>query len=523
MNIYAAQAGWAGRAGIWGAVCVLCLLMVMAPLARAADAPQAAGGLGWNLWPFYDERDDPVDRVHVRTGLGPLLTFDRSRDDAVRRLAIRPMFHWREERPAQRLEWEVLYPLMSYTRTEGDWEFQFLQLLNLREEGSRPRERERRQDFFPFYLSGTTETGETYQAVVPFGGRLLDRLGQDEIEFALFPLYARFVKQRTETRYFPWPILSVTRGEGHSGFRIIPLYGEEVKAGVFEKRFVLWPLFLHQRTGLDGDAPEETLAVFPLFVSQRSKPRDSTTVLWPLFNYTQDRERQFEQWDLPWPLIKIARGEGRTINRFLPLFSLEERLLRNEFLLRELRSTDLHLLFPLYSRSEEAIPGSRKVRDRILWWLYSDTREDGRDGSTRRVDAWPFFHYRRDREGAVQFGTLALLEAFMPGNERIERNYSPLWTLYTYRRNPEGDQVRSFLWNLVRHEETSGGVAIELLGPVLAYRERGSDAHLSVLGGLLEYEVKERTRSVRLFQDLTFTWTAVPQPLAALDPAGGAR
>ena len=523
MNISPIQAGWAGRASIRGAVSALCLLMVMAPLARAADAPHAAGGAGWNLWPFYEERDDPVDRVHVRGGLGPLLTFDRSRDGAVRRLAIRPMFHWREERPAQRLAWEVLYPLMSYTRTERDWEFQFLQLLNLREEGSQPQERERRQDFFPLYLSGTAETGETYHAVVPFGGRLLNRLGTDEIEFALFPLYARFVKQGTETRYFPWPILSVTRGEQRSGFRIIPLYGEDVKAGVFEKRFVLWPLFLQQRTGLDGDSPEETLSVLPLFVSQRSPARDSTTVLWPFFTYTVDRERQYEEWDLPWPLIKIARGEGRKINRFLPLFSLEERVLRNEFLLRELKSTELILLFPLYLRSQEETSRSLKVRHRVLWWLYSDTEETGQDGATRRVDAWPLFRYQRDREGAVQFQTVALLEAFLPGNERIERSYSPLWAVYTYRRNPEGDQVRSFLWNLVRHEETSGGVAIELLGPVLAYRERGEDAHLSVLGGLLEYEVKERTRSVRLFQDLIFTWTAVPQPLAALEPAGGAR
>lgn len=515
------RADSAGRWRGWGLVCALCLLLPAG--VEAADAARAPRGAGWNLWPFYDERDDPVDRMHVQGGLGPLLTFARSPDKAVEESAFRPLFRWREEKPAQRLEWEVLYPLMAYTRTERDWEFQFLQFLNFREEGSRPQEREERFDLFPVYLSGKTETGEEYRAVLPFGGRALNRLGQDEMEFVLFPLYGRFVKHGVETRYFPWPILSVTRGEGHSGFRIIPLYGEEVKAGVFEKRFALWPLFLQQRTGLDGDSPEETLAVLPFFVSQRSKPRDSTTILWPFFTYTADRERQYEEWDLPWPLIKIARGEGRTINRFLPLFSLEERVLRKEFLLRELKSTDLILLFPLYSRSQEEIPGSRKVRDRILWWLYSDTREEGRDGSTRRVDAWPFFRYQRDREGAVQFQTVALLEAFMPGNDRIERNYSPLWALYTYRRNPEGDQVRSFLWNLVRHEETSGGVAVELLGPVLAYQERGEDAQLSVLGGLLEYEVKERTRSVRLFQELIFTWTAVPQPLAALAPAGGAR
>ena len=264
-----------GRWRRWALVGALCLLLPVG--AAAADPARSAGGPGWNLWPFYDERDDPVGRVHVQGGLGPLLEFDRSRDGAVRELAIRPMFHWREEPPARRLEWEVLYPLMSYARTEEDWEFQFLQLLNLREEGSKPQEREERFDLFPVYLSGKTETGEEYRAVLPFGGRALNRLGQDELEFVLFPLYARFVRNKVETRYFPWPILSVTRGENHSGFRVIPLYGEEVRAGVFEKRFVLWPLFLHQRTGLDGDSPEETLSVLPLFVSQRSPARDSTT------------------------------------------------------------------------------------------------------------------------------------------------------------------------------------------------------------------------------------------------------
>jgi len=71
-------------------------------------------------------------------------------------------------------------------------------------------------------------------------------------------------KQQTVlTRVFRHRVELVSRNEQRSGFRIIPLYGEDVKAGVFEKRFVLWPLFLQQRIGLDGDAPEEALAVFP--------------------------------------------------------------------------------------------------------------------------------------------------------------------------------------------------------------------------------------------------------------------
>ena len=513
-----------------GLVFGVCLLVL--PLADGAEPGTPAGSGGviagtpgrvWNLWPLYDERDDPVERVHLRSGLGPLLAFGRSPDNAVEIVALRPLFFWREDKPEMQLQWEVLYPLMSYTRTEQDREFQMLQLLNFRQEGSTPQEREERFDLFPFYLSGKTESGEEYRAFLPFAGRALNRLGQDELEFVLFPLYARFVKGGVETKFFPWPVISLTRGEKHSGFRIVPLYGEETREGVFEKRFLLWPLFLYQKTGLDGDSPEEIVSALPFLVTQRSAARDSTTILWPFFTYTQDREKQYEEWDLPWPLIKVARGQTRNITRLLPLFSVEERVLRNEFLLKELKSTDFMVLFPLYIRSQEEVPGSVKVRDRVLWWVYSDTREEGRDGSARRVDAWPFFWYTRDREGAIEFQTLALLEAFMPGNERIERNYSPLWAVYRYRRNPEGDQVWSFLWNLVRHEESKGGRLVEVLGPLLAYRERGEETRLSFLGGLFEYGVKRDARSVRLFKGPVFRWKSVRQLAAVLHATGGER
>lgn len=522
-----AEKGRVGRSGGWVLAAGLCLLLASGAWAAEPAGPTespSAGGSALNLWPVYGQRDDPVERAHVREGLGPLVESQRAVDGSLEEFALRPLFHRREEPALERLEWEALYPVMSYSRTGRDWEFQFLQLVNFRGEGVQPKERERRADVFPFYLSGTTETGESYRAVLPFGGRLLNRLGQEEIEFVLFPLYTRMAKKGAETRYFPWPLVSLTRGEERSGFRIVPLYGEDRKAGVFEKRFLLWPVFLQQRTGLDEDNPEETVAVLPLYVGQHSRTRDSTTVLWPLFNHTQDREQQYEQWDAPWPLVKIARGEGRHITRVLPFFSVEERVLRQEFLLRELKSRDLIVLFPLYMHSEEEIPGSLTLRDRILWYLYSDIRQRGRDGSTRRVDAWPFFRYTRDREGAVTFQSLALLEAFMPGNDKIEQNYSPLWALYTYRRNPAGDSVHSFLWNLVRHEETrGGGRSIEVLGPLLAYRQEGAAARFSLLGGLFAYEVRGQVSALRLWGHEAFTWQGRPQPLAALPPAGGER
>ena len=510
--------GGAARVAVGVALAVL-VLLALATGGRAEDRTSEP----LNLWPVYDEREDPLERAHVRSGVGPLLMSSHSTEGEVSEFAFRPFFFWREEQASQRLEWDFLYPFVTYRRTEGDWEIKFLEVLNARGEGVPQAGREERADFFPFYFSGVRENGERYRAIMPFWGKAYDRIFQEEIEFVAFPLYARMVRGGATTTYFPWPFLSVTRGENQSGFRFIPLYGEETKQGVFEKRFVLWPLYLHQKTGLDGDDPEDVLAILPFYVSDRSRAVDSTTVLWPFFTYTEQRERHYEQLDAPWPFFMTAWGEGRKAFKLFPLYMDDRKFLRNAYLMREINYRDRFVLFPLYARSEEEIIGNRKVRDRILWYLYSDSRSEGTDGSSRRIDAWPLVRYERDREGAVVFQTLALLEAFMPGNEWIERSYSPLWALYTYRASAEGESVHSFLWNLLRHEETKAGRAIEVLGPLLAYREAGERAHFSLLGGLVRYDVQGDVRSLRLGGANAVTWVATPQPVANLASAGGIR
>jgi hypothetical protein len=265
------------------------------------------------------------------------------------------------------------------------------------------------------------------------------------------------------------------------------------------------------------------VVALPFVMSIHSPARDTTTYLWPLFTHKVDRERKFEEWDFPWPLFIIARGEGRYVTRFLPFFTVERYILKGLPLSKELQTTNLALLYPLYIRTIDETATSRTVRDRILWWVYSDIRQTGPDGDQRRVDMWPFFRYVRDREGWVTFQALAPFEAMMPGNEVFERNWSPLWALYTYRRNPQGDRVTSVLWNLVRYEETQEGWALEVLGPLLAYRERGEDSRLALLAGALSFEHAGGQRSIRLFHETVLAWRDAPQALAALAPRGGDR
>ena len=44
-------------------------------------------------------------------------------------------------------------------------------------------------------------------------------------------------------------------------------------------------------------------------------------------------------------------------------------------------------------------------------------------------------------------------EPLVPGNKSIERNWSPVWSVFRHERNPRtGAESRSLLWNLWRED-----------------------------------------------------------------------
>ncbi len=423
-------------------------------------------------------------------------------------------------------EWELLYPLVTYRRKEADWDFQFLRLLNARGEGSPQAGREEHADFFPFYFSGVRENGETYLGIMPFWGKVYDRLFWEEFEWVMFPLYARIVRSGAETHYFPWPLISTTRGvnpeENHRGFRFIPLYGQEVKDGVFEKYFALWPLFLYQRTGLDGDDPETVVTVLPFYVGATvcdAGPDDGALAALHLHRRSragfravgrgvalhQDRPRGESTGTAPLPAVH-ARPQGPA--RPVPVPGDPVRGLRRP----------VPAVHPADGRGHREPQGARP--DPLVSLLGCARGRAGRlDPPDRRLAVRPL------RAGPGGGG--ALPEPGAAGGSSCRgTNGSSAITPHSGRctptgANPAGESVHSFLWNFLRHEETQTGRSIEVLGPLFAYRETGEGARTSFLGGLVQYEVRPGARSVRLGTGFEMTWADPPQPVAALDRQEG--
>jgi hypothetical protein len=202
--------------------------------------------------------------------------------------------------------------------------------------------------------------------------------------------------------------------------------------------------------------------------------RDSTSVLWPFFTWIDDREKKYREWQDPWPFVIYARGEGKTTSRVFPLFS---RSHNNEI------ENDSYL-WPVYQYHRLHADPLDRIRERILFYLYDDTVEKNTETGTeeRRVDMLPFFTYHRDFNGNSRLQILALIEPVLPDNRGIERNWSPLWSLWRAEDNPKtGAGSRSLLWNLYRSDKTLDSKKI------------------SILFGLFQYQSVGETNKLRLF------------------------
>lgn len=441
----------------------------------------------WSIGPLYDEFPltlAPGKRVEA---LGPLFNWEKK--ESQKQWALPPIVSRTWDPDLESEEIDVFYPIFTYDRYGGEYRAQILQVLAIAGGMTQSDEKKGRFTIFPIYFQQRSVNPElNYTAVFPFYGTIRNRLFRDEIHFVLFPAYVRSRKKDVVTDNYLFPIFHVREGESLRGWQAWPLVGAEHKGithrtnsvdeveviGGHEKFFALWPIFFKNKTGIGTDNPEKQLSVLPLFTTSHSPQRDSTTAPWPIgLTITKDRARQYKEVGAPWPFVVFAHGAGKDTKRVWPFFSRASST----------NQESNFYLWPVYKFNRFKSPPLDRQRTRILFFLYSDLWEKnlGTGDALHRVDFWPFFTFRRDLSGKERLQVLAPLEPLLPNNKSIERDYSPLWSIWRAERNPATQaSSQSLLWNLYRHEERPGSKKCSLLFGLFQYESSPEETEFRV-------------------------------------------
>ncbi len=463
------------------------LVICVAGLCLGSVAPGVADDL-WNSGLLFDEYKLTLDAGERTEVLGPLFNTERREESSS--WAVPPLCSAGRNPGVDAADFDFLYPLVTYNRFGNEYRFHILQVLAFAGGQDQEDRTARRFTLFPLYFQQRSADPErNYTALLPFYGALQSRLFRDEIHFVLWPGYVRTRKKDVVTENYLLPLVHVRRGEGLKGWQFWPLYGAEHKDATtrtngfgdvatvagHEKHFVAWPFYFNETTGVGTENPAHQQALLPIYSVLRSPLRDSTSYLWPLgVTITEDRGLNYHEVDAPWPLIVFARGEGKTTTRLWPLFShAASTNQQSDF-----------FLWPIYKYNRFQSAPLDRDRTRLLFFLYSHVNERNTVAGTvrQRTDLWPLFTHQQDFNGDTRLQILAPLETLLPNNKSIQRNYSPVWSVWRAERNAKtGAASQSLLWNLYRRE-TSPKVR-----------------KCSLLFGLFQYESDAQGRRGRLF------------------------
>ena len=433
--------------------------------------------------------------------------FAASDGDGNAMVAVRPLFS-RETSAAtnavaRRHETDVLWPLAIESR-RGDhhyWRALLFYGTGVDDDPTSPKDPWRFR-LFPFIFAGRTQDGENYGAVFPLGGTVRDFLFLHDFSFVLFPIYAEGRTGDLQMRTVLWPFYLTRHGSRVDQFRLWPLYGTAERRGRHDTRrdrFSAWPFW--NETESYGSVSGGGFILFPLFghthyERERRGDEESWSLLPPLFLYGRGDDG-YRKVNAPWPFVRILDMDDHHERHVWPLYGYSTRahssreyflwplVSQTEVFEKGYRNRLLHFPFPFYFHKErawgDAVEGNRAETHPPADGAGNATAArsepaEGESGEERPSQAkggrnvysrlWPLFSYRDVADDVrVRVPELSLWS----GSQQVERNWAPLWSLYTYRRNPDGAVCNDFLWGLLSWgRNAEGGRILSLLWIPLA-------------------------------------------------------
>lgn len=336
---------------------------------------------------------------------------------------------------------------------------------------------------FPFFYGGTDPDEGSYFAFFPLGGKLKGILGQDEIDFWLFPLWWHSRDRERHSLHVVWPFYNRVWGENawhgeESGWRLWPFHGSYRSTGAdgrlrSAQSFTAWPFYIHRQDQMNLN-PTEVFFSLP-FYGERINARTETYVyLWPFFQTHYDRK--YDRKTYLGFLIPYRFTDGQS--DLWPLFGFK-RTSRGTDLGGVARRNYRHFFIWPFERYEWATDG---LEETTRFWLLPLL--------------WHFHYIDKDTLEIESEWTLwPLLRKRSVGESDSFDLLSPLW----FRRE-DYDRLYSRWFNIFRYRSKPEISGVEILYGALQYRVEPpkNDALFSILGGLFEVGKRNGSASLRI-------------------------
>ncbi|MDD4871874.1 MAG: hypothetical protein PHR77_15055 [Kiritimatiellae bacterium] len=452
--------------------------------------------------PFYDagpvvSHDVSPDSSDRTRAMGPF--FEKQTDtNGMSFMAVRPFYSRTNDLVKKRKLSEFVWPLGMIKEFQGELDWRFILAFGHNFEKANPDSRKRLW-ILPFLFNGTDINHEKYFAVFPIGGKVNEFLGRDKIVFALFPLYLFSSVNGVETTDVLFPFFSKTTGKDISRFRIFPFYMRSVTGDRARSESVMWPIWTSTKYDYPGSEGKGFI-LFPFYGHMKSTSAESWLYLPPFFRYTSGKKGK--SGNFPWPLIQYSSANPEKFYIW-PLWGYKDfqgiktsfflwPIVHSETIKDREREMNRFMILPVISYESQVVteknPNDSDVKENI---------------TARYFKLWPLGSYRREGD-SYRFRILDLWPTKQM--QGIERNWAPLWTLYSHNKVGENSEDELF-WGIYHRVNKGENARNWSLFPIFSWNTDSAGCgkkEWNFLMGLFGYKRDDLLKSYRLLYFLKF-------------------
>lgn len=379
--------------------------------------------------------------------------------------------------------------------------------------------------FFPLYLYGNGGKEEDrYLVVYPFGGNIKGKFAHDRISpwvfpgvalfflyppsgfftwqtlfwtiAALIPAYTEFEFKDYSGKAILWPLIKWGRGDKRYDKRVFPFYSHNYKEGWYDT--YSWFLLFNYREIYFKDDTRYTFFFFPFYGRKWSDSGDikAQTVLWPFFSWGYDKKTNDRSCNLPWPFVQIRDCDNPKIRSriFFPFYG--------RYNYGSHSRSETFFVTPLYIRltkERESYTSANHITCLLFWYFKRDysVAHEYYGNSWRYFKIWPFMQIEWNDKDMYSINILSLL----PFRDTMgyEKLYQPFWTLFEYRKKPDGEKHLGILLRTY-YQVWSDNMFKMKIPLVLTYDRRGeSIKEFSFLLSSFGYEKDSDGSYVKFF------------------------
>lgn len=468
---------------------ILCPLLVLGSLLGGLQAEPSR-----NIWPFWNEWTDASGKNEQWQSMGPLV-FGKKKPDGTEVNGVRPFFVEMRNEEAQQRQFYSLYPLWTYREDQYSAQWSILTLIR----GSKYTGNggvTRDFDAFPIiWYRDHPDPERSYAGLFPFGGTIKNRMWSDRIDWVMFPLFSRYENKGEVVYSMPWPFLRWQTGAGSKGMTMWPFFSHRYKEGVYNRKYILWPIYYDHKEKLDEPVPTHKMGVLPFYASYSSAKERSVHYPWPFYGYSERFDPYYRENHYLWPLWLTGEGEKRHEQRWLPLYS--HSLAQDPY--REKR----WYAWPLVRLENYEQQGLMIEKEQLLFFVFWNMRQyrigNPEGPVAQKTHIWPFSSSWNSGDGREQFQLFSPFEVFFPRNEAVRELYTPLFSIYRKDIDHNTERYRhDFLFNLITWEEDEANQRLDI-GPILQQRSGEEGFSLTLLHGLLGWSRQNGEGGLHLF------------------------